>query len=184
MKSLVIIILICCSVLSCVKDVDFEQAEDLTFYPILKLSLVNFQQTAPEFYKGHGRDQVIVIRDTLKLDLFSGDFSKENLTKAELFFDVKNSINRPFNVKVDFFDATRKLRHTINLDTKASKTGEDVLTEHLETFVNKQLDNLTASEQLILTFSMLKGNTNANQDSGRIKMRSKATFYYAINTAD
>lgn len=169
-------------VTSCVKDVDFEQSEDFTFYPVLTASLVNFERTAVKFYEGADKNQdIITIKDEVKSEIFNGDFTKENLAKAKLTFDVANSINRPFNIKIDFVDADGKIKQTISLDVEGSRGGEDVSFLRNEVFVGQKLNDLKESENIILTFLMLKGDVN---DSGRIKLRSKATFHYAINTAD
>lgn len=167
---------------SCVKDIDVEQSEEFRFQPVLTASLVNFERTAIKFYESTDKDEdVIIIKEEVESEIFNGDFTKENLSKAELTFDIKNSISRPFSVKIDFCDTTGKSRQTISLDIDGSKDGEDISLVHNEIFVGDKLDDLKESEKITLTLSMLKGPVN---EGGRIKMRSKATFHFSINTAD
>lgn len=170
------------SIFSCVKNVDFEQSEDLTFQPTLTASLVNFKQTAKEFYAGKAPDEVITIKDEFDSDIFSGDFTEENLERAELFFEIKNTIKRPFNTKIEFIDEAGKLRHVIDLKIDEIRAGKEVIVEHLEVFKNESLLDLKATKKIALTFSMLKGT--GGDESGRLKMRSKVTFFLKINTTD
>lgn len=168
---------------SCVKDVDFDQAENLSISPVLESSLIYFNFDAPRFQTNDGTENVVE-GDTFEMDIFNDDFARDNLVKAEMFFEVKNSINRRFQAEVQFLDADDQVVHTFTINVIPNGNTE-VVTTHTEIFENETLNQLKNTVKMGLTLTMFADASGVSLDEnspGTIQMRSKATLFLEIDT--
>ncbi|WP_046756880.1 hypothetical protein [Kordia jejudonensis] len=168
---------------SCVEDVDFEQAEDLSISPVLEASLIFFDFSASQFQEPTGT-AFVVEQDELELDFFNEEFIQDNLVKAEFFFEVRNTIDRVFRADVIMYDVNGNVTHMFDILVTAGATSE-VTETHTEVFEDALLDQLknTTRMELILTmFPSISGIPLDDTSIGTIKMRSKATLFFEIDT--
>ena len=182
LKRILPIVLICIFS-SCVKDVDFEQAEDLSISPILESSLVFFDFPASEFQEPTGTD-LVVEQDELELDFFNEEFIRDNLIRAELFFEVTNTIDRTFRADVVMFDANGDVTHAFDISVGSGGANE-VMVTHTEVFEDATLDQLKNTTRMGLVLTMFPSPSGIPLDdtsTGNIKMRSKATLFFQIDT--
>ena len=77
---------------SCASDLDYNQVNDLKLEPVFVANLAYFDVPANQFVT-NGVEQSVII-DTPTVDVFNDDFFKENLKRADLFFEINNTINR------------------------------------------------------------------------------------------
>lgn len=90
---------------SCVKGLDFSQAEDLSAKPIIETSLVYFTLNQINFFDLVNSVEVVTpINDTSGFTVFNSKFVQENLIRAELNFEISNQFNREFTVNITFLD--------------------------------------------------------------------------------
>lgn len=167
---------------SCVKDVDFEQAEDISISPVLESSLIFFDFPASEFSEPTGT-AIVTVGDDLELDVFNDEFLRDNLIKAEFFFEVTNSIDRNFRADIIMYDANDQITHTFNIDVTPDGNNE-VVTTHTEVYEDALLEQLKNTVRLELVLSMFPSSTGIPLDEnsiGNIKMRSKATLFFQID---
>jgi len=175
-KHIAIIVLFCFTIVSCTKEVDFDQAKDLSLEPIVASNLVFFNAPATNFFANSS--ELITVRDSVIIDLFNRDFFVDNVVKAEFVFETVNSINRAFSIQVDFLDDANQQRHTFSFTSLASPTHADIITTHTEVFENNLLDDLKASNKVVLTIQALSGGSPLNNSTpGRIQLKSKGIFY-------
>ncbi|WP_298530498.1 hypothetical protein [uncultured Algibacter sp.] len=166
---------------SCAKDVDFEQARDYVFTPVIESSLVFFDEPAPSFLDSGV--EIEIIQDFVFIEFFDDDFILDNLVKAEFDFETINSINRRFELRVDMLDVANQLQHTFTVIQEASQTGEDVLSSHIETFEDDSLQALKNTSFILFTYRLLPGPTINEDTPGSIQLKSKAVFYFEIEDA-
>lgn len=176
-KTLKIYCFIICLV-SCTEPIDFNQAEDIELAPIQEASLIFFEAPASEFFIGG--EEVSQSSDFVETNIFRGDFIKENLEKAEFVFEIINSINRSYQVEVDFFNDFGQLEHSLTLSSAASSTNADVFTKYTEVFQGSSLTALLRTVRLEFTLTMLPGVTINDDTPGRINLQSKGVFYFNI----
>ena len=100
---------------SCIKDVDFDQAEDIVLTPVLTSSIL-FTEVEASRFSEDGMELEIVRDSVANIEIFTDEFVKDNLVKAELFFEVTNSINRTFNLQIEFVNDADELQHTLSFD--------------------------------------------------------------------
>ncbi len=183
LKHLVVVILCCFFMCSCTKDVDFNQAKDLTLEPIIASDLIFFDTPASSFFVDG--TELNTIRDSVIIDLFSRDFVVDNLVKADFVFETTNSINRAFSVQIDFLDATDLQQHSFTVSALASPTNTDVVTLHTEIFEGNLLNALKATNKVVLTIQALSGGSSLNDTTpGRIQLKSKGIFYLKIEGSE
>ncbi len=163
---------------SCVKDVDFEQSEDLLVTPALEVSLVRFNEAANRF--SVDGTEITIIRDSVRIEIFSDDFVVDNLRRAEFLFETTNSINRAFEAEIQFLNDDNTEQHLIQFEVEASPTNQELVTINEEIFENDAINDLTSTTKLILTFTMQPSTDGSvlNENSiGSIKFKSKGAFY-------
>jgi len=106
------------------------------------------------------------------------------LVRAEFFFEVTNSIDRTFRADIIMFDIDGNVTNAFDISIAAGGTNEQLET-HTEVFEGVTLDQLknTTSMQFILTmFPSVTGDPLDTTSTGNIKMRSKATLFFEIDT--
>jgi hypothetical protein len=171
---------------SCVKDVDFDQAEDLLVTPTLEISLVRFNEPANRFVDENDIEQTIV-RDSVRIEIFNDDFVVDNLRRAEFLFETTNSINRAFDAEIQFLNDDNELQHLIEFGVEASLANQELVNINEEIFENEAIADLTATTKLLLTFTMQDSNdgSSLNENSiGNLKLRSKGAFYIDLISPD
>ena len=171
---------------ACIKDVDFDQAEDLTITPALEVSILHFEEPAGTFVDEFG-DELTTIRDSVNIEIFSDEFVVDNLIKADFLFEIINNIDREFNAQVDFYNDIYELQHNFSFDVGASTNNQDVVVEYVEVFEGQNLEALKTTTNLVLSLTLDPSNDGStlNEDSfGHLEMNSKASFYFEINPSE
>jgi hypothetical protein len=175
------IVLIALSIMlvSCTKDLDFNQVGDFEISPVFESSLIFFDAPATRFFvEGN---EVDVVRDSVLIDFFNKKFVVENLVKSEFFFEVTNSINRAFNVQVGFLNNANQLKYTFSIFVPASPSNEEIITNHTEVFEGNSLNALKGSSKIVLDIQVLNGPPINENTLGNIKLRSKGLFYLLLD---
>lgn len=168
---------------SCVKDVDFEQAENLAISPVLESSLIFFNFSAPEFQEPTGT-ALVIEQDELELDFFNEEFIRDNLVKAEFFFEVTSSIDRTFHIEISMFDMAGNATNTFDISITSDGNNETQVI-HRELFEGATLDQLKNTTQMKVILTMFPHDSGIPLDdtsTGNLKMRSKATLFFEIDT--
>lgn len=168
---------------SCTKELDFDQTKDLTLEPVLTSNFVFFNAPATKF--SINNTEINTVKDSVIIDFFRSDIVVNRVVKLEFVTEVTNSIDRSFNVQVDFFDANDLIRHSFAVTALGSSANLDVITTHTEVFENQSLDNLKATHKIVITTQALSGGVPLNDSTpGRIHLKSKGILYFEIDTSE
>jgi len=92
-------------ILSCTKDIDIDQLDDIEINPTYLITLVYFKLYAPDFLDSVNTEvpiQVDIVRASMS------DIPQEYLKKIEFNIVTTNTFNRDFNAKIVFIDANQK----------------------------------------------------------------------------
>lgn len=170
-----IAVLLCCG---CTNPVDFSQSDDVRLEPVLESSLVFFKASASNFFTdGMLQNRV---QDFVNIDLFGNSFAKDNLEKLEFVFEVKNSINRPYQLQLDFLNENGQSLESLIVDVAASPTNNIIETRHTEVFEGESLENIKQLRILVFTLIMQPGVPIDANALGEINLKSKAVMYLKI----
>lgn len=163
---------------ACTKDVDFNQLDELELNPIVESSIFYFNAPASQFYSN---GEITVSQDFILIDFFNNSFSVDYLSKAEFIFEVTNSIDKEFQLQMDFVDGNDNTQHSIVLTALQSPNNTNIVTEQLEVFEGDTLLALKNTVKLVFTITLQSGAPISQNTLGDIQLKSKGLFYFTIN---
>ena len=91
---------------SCVKDVDFDQAGDISLQPEIQADLLIFEIDQTDFIDPANNRQRLTIRDTVRLEFLDDDYVQKDLQSAEFSFRYRNTFPQSFSNRIFFALAT------------------------------------------------------------------------------
>lgn len=181
MRRFCFIVVLSAVFISCVKDVDFSQAENISISPIAESSLFFSKIEASRF--SFNGTEITTIRDSItNIDLFENDYFTDNLIKAEINLEISNTIDRTFTLQMDYFNANNDL-----LGISFPVTILPLLTEqtHTEVYENLTLDELKTITKIRITYTLepsSDGSVIDDNTPGEIDFKSKAILYLQIDS--
>lgn len=159
---------------ACTKSVDFNQINDLEITPAIESSLIFFEEPANRFLDNG--NEILIIQDFIIVSLFDNDFIIDNLVKTDFVFETENTINREFDLQIDFFDNSLQSQHSFSITQ-----GPLSNLNYTEVFEDDTLDALKNTATIVFTLRLSPGSPSITQSTpGRIKLKSKAVFYFNI----
>ncbi len=177
---------LCFVTISCVKNVDFDQAEGIVLTPTIESSLLFFDEPAPSFINENG-SEVAFVTDSVVVEVFNGGFVRDNLKKSILQFEAINTIDRAYEAKVDFLNDADELQYTLLFNIPTAVNNQEILVEQEEIFEGDNLEAIKATNKLALTltiFSSTDGSSLDEDSLGALRFRSKGTFFFNIDTSE
>ncbi|MFE3870241.1 hypothetical protein ACFX5F_03290 [Flavobacterium sp. ZS1P70] len=162
---------------SCSSDLDFNQANDLKLEPIFVANLAYFEIPAHEFV-ANGIEQNLTVASAT-VDVFNDAFFKMHLTKADLSFEIDNTINRGYTLDIILQDRNNQPLYTINFNIPAYTGVANPITK-IVTFENAKLDLLKSTTKMTFVLKMLAGPPLSANSIGSFKLRSDVTAYLIV----
>lgn len=162
---------------SCTSDLDYDQANDIKLEPVFIANFANFDISPNEFVMNGLEQPTIIAVPTL--DVFNDEFFRKSLKKVEFFLDIENTINRIFEVNLQFLDRDNLVVYTTNFTVPAYTGGENKV-DKTEIFEYIQLDLLKRTRKIVFKLTMLPGAPLNENSSGRLKLRSSVIAYLLI----
>lgn len=163
--------------LSCSSDLDFDQVNDLKSEPVVIANLSSFDVQANQFVIG-GIEQPVA-GDIMDFDVFKLKFFTENLTRADFFFEIDNTINRGFRINLFLLDANNNPLYTIPFTVPAYSGAQNLVTK-TEIFQNTKLNLLKNTVKIAYVVTLMPGPVLSVNSLGSLKMRSSATLYFVV----
>jgi hypothetical protein len=162
---------------SCSSDLDFNQVNDLRTEPVFIANLSYFDIPAKDFVD-NGVEQNVSF-DAQDFDVFRDTFFRDNLKRADFYFEITNTISRAYAFDLNFLDQNDQALYTIHFDVPAS-TGAPVIIKKTEVFENASLDLLKTAKRMEFVLVMAPGPVLSESSVGSFKLRSSATVYLAV----
>ena len=163
--------------LSCSSNLDFNQVNTLKLTPVYVGNFASFDVPANQFVT-NGTEQT-VSGAVINFDAFRNTFFNKSLTRADLFFEINNTISRAYKINLYFFDANNQPVYKISFDVPAYSGTTNLVTK-TEIFQNATLDQLKKTMKIGFTVTMLPGATLTESSPGSLKLLSSATVYLAV----
>jgi hypothetical protein len=162
---------------SCASDLDFNQTKDLKVEPVFVGNLAYFDVPANQFVTNGVEHSLFVDKPTV--DVFNDSFFKENLKRADLFFEINNTINRGYTIDLIYLDRNDRPLYTMNFSI-APYSGVENLVAKTEVFENAKLDILKNTVKISFVVKMLSGPVLSEDSLGSLKLRSGVTAYFVV----
>lgn len=165
--------------ISCVKDIDFNQVEDLELTPTLVAALVNTKIKQTSMVNSSGVEQT-VFKDVSRFDVFSTSTFKK-VQKMVVNFEVTNPFNRRFTLLLTFLDDNSVITYQFPLLTAPEnvvnhKFSHEIIIANSPSILNSK--NLDATIRLLPSSD--GSIININEDK-TFKFTSSGTFFLKIN---
>jgi hypothetical protein len=168
-------ILICFLVFcSCSSDLDFDQVNDVKLKPVLVTNLTNFDVKSNQFFINGSEQNLIVAASDF--DVFRNSYFRDSLKKAELFFEINNTINRAYAIDLIMLNQNDVPVHSIPFNVPAY-TGTNISVTKNDVFENAKLDVFKSTAKIIFSIRMQSGPAI---NGGILKLRSGATVYLEL----
>ncbi|OMQ08746.1 hypothetical protein [[Flexibacter] sp. ATCC 35103] len=162
---------------SCSSDLDFDQTKDLKLKPVFVANLTYFNVPATQLANSGGGQ---VLFDEQVFDAFKGEFLRDNLIKAELDFEIENTIIRDFTVEILLLDANGQILETNSYSIPAYSGSSNIIKYPTEVFENQRLELLKKTAKLAFFIRMAPGPALDQNSTGSLRLRSGATAYMEI----
>lgn len=159
--------------ISCVKDVDFEQAAEFATVQRVDLDLIFFNLNTSNFIEAETGEVIPVIRDTTRLEFLDDTFVQENLTAIDFSFQYDNTFSQSFLNRVVFLNEQDEVLYETSFQINPSIDGSLETTQYSEIVVTPELDAIKSSIKMFIELSL---EPNGQPIDGTLKHKSKAVY--------
>lgn len=166
------------STFSCSSDLNFDQANDLKLQPVVEGNLSYFNVAATDFLADNGSEYNLVL-DSQDFDIFRDRYLNDYLQKADLHFEITNTINRAFKADILLLNDNDQVLYAISFDIPAS-AGTPMVISKTEIFENAKLQLLKNTRKLQFALTVKSGPAFNSNSTGNLILRSSATVYLEI----
>lgn len=162
---------------SCVKDTDFNQAENVVLTPVVELDLIYFSTEAGEFFDSITNTSILTLRDTTEIRFLDDTGVQENLIRAEFLFNFTNSIPRTFEVNFQFLNEQNEETYATGTSVNAGTELAPVLTQFIQNVEGEEMLQLTMADRVVVSVTILSSDAGLQ---GVLNLQSKTTYYLEI----
>jgi len=159
---------------SCVKDTDFNQANDIVLTPVVELDLIHFDLLAGIFFDTNTSNSILTVRDTTELRFLDDGEIQQSLRRAEFYFKFTNSIQRDFDIVFQFLSTQNDTTYTAQTLVVQGSVASPIVTEFVENIEGASIAELTMASKVVVSVTI--PSSNANLD-GALNLKSKTTYY-------
>lgn len=166
---------------SCVKELDFNQADQLELTPAYSVSLVNFEVPQTLLINPVTGVEQVSITDKSDFLVFNNSVAQENLDRVVFNIEISNPFDRDFNLTLRLLDENDvETYQPIVLNVEANNTDF----KHEEVILLANNSDVLNSEQIETTIELTPSNGGSMIDINDPKIltfKSAGTFYFRIN---
>jgi len=168
-------LLSCC--ISCVKDVDLDQAQDIELTPVVELDLIYFDLAPADFMDPESGLVLNTLRDTTEIRFLDDPDIGESLRQIDFFFRFNNSVERSFQVDFSFLSEASDTTYVTQTTVAPGLADSPVITEFEEVVVEPEIFELTRANRVVVTVIFPDPDPTLE---GNLNMQSKTTYYLEI----
>lgn len=162
---------------ACVKDTDFDQAQEITLTPVVELDLVYFTLTAGDFYDEVNNIPRLTVTDTTEIRFLDDPDLQESLRKADFYFKFTNSIPRDFQVDFMFLSIENDTTYSAQTTVVNGTVQNPVVTEFEEIIEGDDILQLTMANRIVVAVTIPQADPDLE---GELNLQSKTTYYLEI----
>jgi hypothetical protein len=162
---------------SCSSDLDFDHVNDLKLEPVFVANLAYFNVPATQLIND---GSTAIYPDVANFDAFRDKYFTDHLVKAELNFEIENTIIRAFKIDIILLDANDQVLETDSYTIPAYSGTSNIIKFPTEVFEGERLDLLKRTTKLGFLVTMAPGPALDQNSTGNLKLRSGATVYMNI----
>jgi len=161
--------------ISCVKDVDLDQASDIGLKPKLQIDLLVYDVNETNFVDTLTNQQKTIIRDTVRLEFLDDSYIQDDLMEVEFKFKYINSFTRSFHNKISFLSENNSAQHVVEFNINPGDENNPAVTEVIDLIQFNQIQVIRRSIKMAVEIEALPGN---DPFTGELKFQSKGLFSF------
>jgi len=173
----ILIILASIFLTACVRDTDFDEADNIALTPVVELDLIYFTLTANDFFDSSTSNPRLTVSDTTDLPFLNEGFAQENLRKADFFFKFTNSIPRSFDINFQFLNPENTETYSTQTNVSQGTPQNPQPTDFTETVEGEELTELLKASKVVVTVTIESSNEELE---GELNLKSKTTYYLEL----
>ena len=162
---------------ACVKDTDFDQADDIVLTPVVELDLIFFDLEAGDFFDANTGTPILTVTDTTEIRFLDDSEIQESLRRADFFFRFTNSIPRNFNVDFQFISEQNDTTYATGTNVAEGSTANPVITEFEQIVEGDDILQLTMADRVVVSVTIPDADPTLE---GNLNLKSKTTYYLEI----
>ena len=162
---------------SCARDVDFEQASEVTLRPVVELNLIFFDLEADRFVDSLTGQVNRSVRDTTEIRFLDDSGTQESLVRLDFLFQFLNSIDHSFDVDFQFITEENDTAYAFSTTVGAGSVDSPVATDLLQVGEGEDISLLTTANRLVVAVNI---DTVDPVLEGLLNLRSKTTYFFEI----
>lgn len=172
---LALIFILATGLFSCVKDVDFDQAGDISLQPEIQADLLIFEIDQRDFIDPDTNRQRLTIRDTVRLEFLDDDYVQKDLEKVAFSFKFRNTFPQIFSNRILFLSENNRLQHEVIFDTAPGSAGRPEVSEILEIIEPANIHVIKRSIKMVVEITAI---TNRAPFTGTLNFESKGLYSF------
>lgn len=162
---------------SCIKDTDFDEAQNITLTPVVELDLIYFNIEASEFFDSITNTSILTLRDTTEIRFLDDTGVQESLIRAEFLFNFTNSIPTEFIVDFQFLNELDEETYVTGTTVNQGTEEAPVLTQFIENVEGEDILLLTQADKVVVSVTLPLWDATLQ---GVLNLQSKTTYYLEI----
>lgn len=174
LKNLLFLLLVPLCLLSCVKDTDLDQLNDVIISPVVEVNFVYFTLQIDDFQIDTLFEGNLTAIDTTEIRFLDDDFAVDNIREAEFFFRVSNTFPVGLDANFTFLSEENEPFYEINFPIQLSEDGSPIVTEFIQTVADADIELLTLNDKVVVTIHLQSTNQNLQ---GVFNLQSKTIYY-------
>lgn len=175
LKTYVIVVLVAMGMQSCMKDVDFTQAGDISLQPRIQSDLLIFDVNQEDFLDVKTGELKTVIRDTVRLEFLDDSYIQKDLATVEFKFRYHNTFPQSFYNKISFLSESDRPQHKVEFFIGAGGKEDPAVTEKIELIDRDQIGVIKRSIKMVVEIQAIPGEESFE---GNLDFASKGLFSF------
>ncbi len=162
---------------SCIKDTNFDEAQNIALTPVVELDLIYFNVDASEFFDSINNISILTLRDTTEIRFLDDTDFQESLIRAEFQFNFTNSIPREFMVDFQFLSEENEETYVIGTIVNQGTVQVPVFTQFIKKVEGEEILQLTQANKVVVSITIPSSDASLR---GILNLQSKTTYYLEI----
>lgn len=170
----IFMVFVCLLFTACIKDTDFDQAEEIALTPVVELDLIYFNLRAGDFFDTINSNPILTVSDTTEIKFLDDSTLQESLKRAEFYFRFTNSIPRNFQVDFQFLGEANDTTYVAGTSVARGTVAVPVITEFIENVEGDAVLRLTQANKVVVLVTIPSSDENLE---GMLNLKSKTTYF-------
>lgn len=162
---------------ACIKNTDFDQAENIVLSPVIELNLIYFNLDARDFRDSITSNPILTVRDTTEIKFLNDSTLHESLKRVEFYFKFTNSIARDFQIDFQFLSEMNDTTYVAATSVAQGTLSTPVITEFIENVEGDAILDLTKANRVVVSVTIPSSIENLE---GTLNLKSKAIYFLEL----